>query len=329
VSLLSVQHLRLRLPVGSELRPILTGVDLSIAPGEAVGLVGESGSGKSMTARAIMRLLPEGAQVEGEVTFDGRSVLSMRKGDLRSYRGAEVGMIFQDPRAAINPVRTIEDFLTEGLLDHGRMGRADARRRAVELLGEVGIEDAARRLSQYPHQFSGGMLQRVMIAGVLAMEPRLILADEPTTALDVTTQSEVMAILSELRAERNLATLFITHDLELAAAVCDRIIVLYAGAIMEVIPAATLHTHARHPYSVGLLGSRPDFSRRQPRLQAIPGRPLAAADAGEGCPFHSRCPFVTDVCRAERPALRPLGTSRVACHHAESVPTPVESGATA
>jgi oligopeptide/dipeptide ABC transporter ATP-binding protein len=319
VTLLRVGGLRLWLPVERELRPILVDVGLTVAAGEAVGLVGESGSGKSLTARAIMRLLPGGARVEGEIEFDGRSVLSMSAEALRAYRGAEVGMIFQDPRAHTNPVRTIGDFLTEALVDHGLARRAAAYRTALELLESVGIDRPQRRMAQYPHELSGGMLQRVMIAAALATEPRLLLADEPTTALDVTTQSEVMAILAELRAERSLATLFITHDLELAVAVCDRILVMYAGTIVEDSPAASLHERARHPYTIGLLASRPDPVRRAARLQAIPGRPISAWEAGPGCPFAGRCAYATDRCRDERPRLREVAGGWVACHHAERV----------
>jgi peptide/nickel transport system ATP-binding protein len=319
VTLLHVDGLRVSLPVEAELRPILLGVGLTVAAGEAVGLVGESGSGKSMTARAIMRLLPAGARVEGEIAFAGRSVLSMSAEALRAYRGTEVAMIFQDPRAHTNPVRTIGDFLTEALLDHALARRAVAYRTAVDLLESVGIDRPERRMSQYPHELSGGMLQRVMIAAALATEPRLLLADEPTTALDVTTQSEVMAILAELRAERSLATLFITHDLELAVAVCDRILVMYAGTIVEDAPAGSLHDSARHPYTIGLLASRPDPVRKTARLRAIPGRPVGAWEAGPGCPFAGRCAHATDRCRDERPLLRDVAGGLVACHHAEAV----------
>jgi oligopeptide/dipeptide ABC transporter ATP-binding protein len=319
VTLLEVDGLRVSLPLEDRLRPILLGVGLTVAAGEAVGLVGESGSGKSMTARAIMRLLPAGARVEGEIAFAGRSVLSMSADALRAYRGTEVAMIFQDPRAHTNPVRTIGDFLTEALLDHGLARRAVAHRTAVDLLASVGIDRPERRMSQYPHELSGGMLQRVMIAAALATEPQLLLADEPTTALDVTTQSEVMAILAELRAERRLATLFITHDLELAIAVCDRILVMYAGTIVEDSPARSLHERARHPYTIGLLASRPDPVRRTARLQAIPGRPVGAWEAGAGCPFAGRCAYVTDRCREQRPPLREVAGGLVACHHAEAV----------
>src|ERR1700755_733312 len=220
-ALLEVEHLTTELPVEGELRTVLHDVSLSIGPGEAVGLVGESGSGKSMTARAVARLLPAGARTEGAIRFGGADVAALRGGALRDYRGA-VAMVFQDPRAHVNPVRTIGDFMAEALRTLCHVDRGAARRRAIAALADVGIPDGERRLKQYPHELSGGLLQRVMIATMLLTEPRLVLADEPTTALDVTTQAEVMAILDDLRRERGLALLFITHDLEIAAAVCDR-----------------------------------------------------------------------------------------------------------
>jgi oligopeptide/dipeptide ABC transporter ATP-binding protein len=227
-------------------------------------------------------------------------------------------MIFQDPRAHINPVRTIGDFLTEALLERGE-SRHRAEAVVSGLLSEVGITDAGRRMRQYPHELSGGLLQRVMIAAALAVEPKLLLADEPTTALDVTTQSDVMVNLDTQRRERRLAMLFVTHDLELAAAVCDRIAVMYAGYLVEDSPAAPLHAEALHPYTAGLLASRPSPAARSRRLAAIPGRPLSAFEAGDGCAFASRCPFVVDRCRAERPMLREFASGRVACHRVEEL----------
>ena len=213
-------------------------------------------------------------------------------------------MIFQDPRAHVNPVRRIGDFMTEALrVNHG-VSRAEARRRAVDVLTQVGIEDGARRLQQYPHQMSGGMLQRVMIAAALLTGPRLLLADEPTTALDVTTQAEVMAILDGLRRQSGLAMLFITHDLELAAAICDRTAVMYAGQIVEVRASSLLHSDPLHPYTAALATARPDITQATHRLRAIPGRPLSAFEAPAGeCAFAPRCPHVVGVCRAAVPDL--------------------------
>ncbi len=316
--LLSIDDLTVQLSVEGDLRTVLHGVSLEISAGEAVGLVGESGSGKSMTARAVSRILPSGAVTFGSISFDGRDVSALRGGALRQYRG-EVAMIFQDPRAHTNPVRTIGDFMTEALRTNRGVPGVEARRRAAALLEEVGITEGDRRLRQHPHELSSGMLQRVMIATALLTEPRLLLADEPTTALDVTTQAEVMAILDDLRRERGLALLFITHDLELAGAVCDRTAVMYAGQIVEVQAAGTLHDRPRHPYTAALVAARPRIDAMATRLAAIPGRPLSAFEAPAGCAFATRCLHVQDRCREARPALRPLGDGVVRCIRAEEL----------
>ena len=309
-SLLEVAGLRVTLGAGTVLR----GVDFAIAPGEALGLVGESGSGKSMTARAIGRLLPRGAQSEGTITFDGAEVTQLDGKGLRRYRG-QVAMVFQDPRAHVNPVRRIGDFMTEALRANQGVPAAEARGRAAGMLAQVGIDDGERRLRQYPHELSGGMLQRVMIAAALLTEPLLLLADEPTTALDVTTQAEVMAILDDLRREFGLAMLFITHDLELAAAICDRTAVMYAGQVVEIRASALLHDDPLHPYTAALAAARPDIAQTRARLRAIPGRPLSAFEAPPGqCAFAPRCPHAAAGCREHVPALAELdgGLSRCA-----------------
>jgi oligopeptide/dipeptide ABC transporter ATP-binding protein len=318
-ALLEVEGLTVALPVEGERRAVLRDVELAIGAGEAVGLVGESGSGKSMTARAIARLLPKGATVEGAIRFDGADVGALRGGDLRRYRTAGVAMVFQDPRAHINPVRRIGDFMVEALTTNMGIARADAARRAVAALAEVGIPDGARRLEQYPHELSGGLLQRVMIATVMLAEPRVVLADEPTTALDVTTQAEVMAILDELRRERGLALLFITHDLDLAAAVCDRTCVMYAGRIMEVQASQPLHDAPLHPYAAALLQARPPVGARLEELRTIPGRPVSAFEAPPGCPFSSRCAYAEGRCTEVEPVLREMADGRTACLRAEEL----------
>jgi oligopeptide/dipeptide ABC transporter ATP-binding protein len=245
-----------------------------MAQGEAVGLVGESGGGKTMTARAIARLLPAGAQVEGTIRFGGTDIGGLTGASLRAYR-TQVAMIFQDPR---------------------------------------------RRLRQYPHQMSGGMLQRVMIAAALLTGPRLLLADEPTTALDVTTQAEVMAILDGLRREFGLAMLFITHDLDLAAAICDRTIVMYAGQIVEVRASDLLHTDPLHPYTAALAAARPDITHTARRLRAIPGRPLSAFEAPGGeCAFAARCKYASDICTTAMPRLTELDGGLSRCAHAHEL----------
>ena len=265
--LLSIRDLTVETPARAGSKRLLNGVSLGVGAGEAVALVGESGSGKSLTTRTVMRLLPTSFRVGGSISYDGRDVLGMGRDELRRFRGREVGMIFQDPRAHINPVHRVDDFLTEALRTTRGVSRAEAEERAVALLADVGVRNPGQRLRQYPHQLSGGLLQRVLIASVLLAEPRLLLADEPTTALDVTAQSDVMAMLEEQRAQRGLALLFITHDLELAAACCDRIAVMYAGEIVEEGPHVA--EDPRHPYTKELLAARPGIDVRAERLPVL------------------------------------------------------------
>ncbi|MFJ2720885.1 ABC transporter ATP-binding protein [Streptomyces sp. NPDC087437] len=312
-ALLEVDGLTVRLPVAGELRTVLRDVSFSLGSGSTLGLVGESGSGKSMTVRTIARLLPDGADVRGGVRFDGAEVFDLRPDALRSYRAKDVAMIFQDARAHTNPVRTIGDFLTEAMRTNDRMPKSAARKRAQELLAEVGIGDPERRLRQYPHELSGGLLQRVMIAAAVAARPRLVLADEPTTALDVTNQAEVMAILGRMQREYGMAMLFITHNLELAGAVCDETIVLYAGQVMERQASVRLHQDPLHPYTAALVQARPEIDRRVERLPAITGHPTTAYEAPDGCAFAPRCRFAEERCRAGVPPLLQIGPSQTRC----------------
>ena len=312
--LLEVAGLSVLLEVNGTRRPVLRDVSFTVAQGEAVGLVGESGAGKTMTARAVGRLLPAGAHVQGSIRFASTDVAAITGAGLRRYR-TQGAMIFQDPRAHTNPVRRVGDFMTEALRTNLGVPAAEARRRAVDMLTQVGIEGGDRRLRQYPHQLSGGMLQRVMIAAALLTGPRLLLADEPTTALDVTTQAEIMAILDGLRHEHGLAMLFITHDLELAAAICDRTAVMYAGQIVEIRASALLHRDPLHPYTAALAAARPDIAETARRLPAIPGRPLSAFEApAQECAFAPRCAHAREICRAAVPDLAQLdgGMSRCA-----------------
>ncbi|MFJ9444655.1 ABC transporter ATP-binding protein [Kitasatospora sp. NPDC101235] len=314
--LLEVEGLSIRLPADRAARPILDGVSLNVAAGETVGLVGESGSGKSVACRSVLGLLPDGARVEGQVRVRGRDVLTLDRPGLRELRSRQVAMVFQDPRAAVNPLRRIGDFLTEGLRAAGTPAeRATAR--ALELLDAVGIPDPRGALRRHPHEFSGGMLQRVVIAAALAGEPELLIADEPTTALDVTTQAEVIAVLTRLQAERGTGLLFVTHDLELAAAVCDRIHVMYAGRIVETRATGDLFAHPRHPYTAGLLACTPRIDPDAPAPRPVPGRPLSLAEAPPGCAFAPRCAFAEPRCSAEPPALRPSGDGLAACLRAD------------
>ncbi|MFJ5231339.1 ABC transporter ATP-binding protein [Kitasatospora sp. NPDC088391] len=328
--LLEFDALRVTLPgPHGTRRTVIHRVDLALPAGGAVGLVGESGSGKSLTARTVLGLLPPGARIEGDVRVDGASVPAMRPPALRALRRTTAAMVFQDPRAHINPLRTVGDFLTEALVAVRGLDRAAAEARATALLDEVHVADAPRRLRQYPAELSGGLLQRVMIAAALAAEPRLLLADEPTTALDVTTQAEVMAVIAEARERHRLALLFITHDLALATAVCDRIAVLYAGTLVEELPAGRLAAGAAHPYTRALLASRPDPTVPGAALRAVEGRPLSAAEAGPGCPFAPRCAAADTRCRTEPPTPRPLADGRAACHHPVHPVHPVHPDGTA
>jgi len=313
--LLDLGGLRVELKIGGLWRTVVQGVSLSLEAAQAVGIVGESGSGKSVTVRSIARLLPRGARVGGEVRFGGEPIWAMSRARLRRFRARDLGIVYQDPRAHVNEMHTIGDFLAEGIRDQPA---GERRERSIAALQMTGIHDADRRLMQYPHQLSGGLLQRVMIAAAILPGPRLLLADEPTTALDVTTQSEVMAILGEQRHARRLAMVFITHDLDLAAAVTDTIAVMYAGTIVETGPSATMHERARHPYTAGLLAARPQPTRVA-SLYTIPGRPIAAYESGPGCVFASRCAYAQPRCLEARPTPRQLGDHLVSCHRAEEL----------
>jgi peptide/nickel transport system ATP-binding protein len=320
MSLLDIKALSVTLP--SLPRPILDGVSLTVEAGQAVALVGESGSGKSVTARAALGLFPGKAVLGGSVLVDGTDLVGADRAAVRTVRSSVASMIFQDPRAGINPVRRIGDFLTEPLRRvHGK-ARGEAEARALELLAAVGLPDPPRHMRQFPHELSGGMLQRVMIACALTTSPRLLLCDEPTTALDVTTQAEIMAILRNLQREQGLGMLLITHDLDLAAAVCDRVYVMYAGRIAEVASAKDLAQSPQHPYTGGLLGSSPPLSGPLDRLEPIPGTPLSLNEAASGCSFTARCMFaVPGICDASVPELRPYKESLVGCHRAGELPS--------
>ncbi|MGW4201758.1 ABC transporter ATP-binding protein [Streptomyces sp. NPDC004726] len=313
-----VEDLSIAVRRGEDVKPILASVSLSCARGEIVGLVGESGSGKSMTLRTAVGLTPANADVGGRVRVSGRDVLGASAKELVALRSRTASMIFQDPRAHINPFQRIGVFLSEGLRIHQGMSKQDAARTATGLLEEVGLPDPARHMRQYPHELSGGMLQRVMIAAALASEPELLLADEPTTALDVTTQAEIMSILLRLRRERGLSIVLVTHDLDLAASCCDRIHVMYAGSIVEVASATELAHRPRHPYTAALFAARPAPDRTE--LQAVSGRPLGLYEVEGGCAFAPRCPKAGDDCRETAPEPRLVGGHQVACHLAEAGP---------
>jgi oligopeptide/dipeptide ABC transporter ATP-binding protein len=298
------------------------GVSWDIEEGETVALVGESGCGKSVTALSIMRLVsePTGRIVAGRILFKGRNLLELGEEEMRRVRGREIAMIFQEPMTSLNPVLTIGRQLTEGLEIHLGLAPPAARTRAIELLGEVGIPDPARRLGQYPHQFSGGMRQRMMIAMALACRPSLVLADEPTTALDVTIQAQILELMKDLSRRHRVAMLIITHNLGVVARYADRVNVMYAGRIVERATARELYRDPRHPYTLGLLRSVPRLDEpRRTRLQPIEGQPPDLTRLPTGCSFLPRCAFRVDRCAAEGPPLREVNGGRhlSACWEAE------------
>lgn len=284
----------------------VNGVSFHLEPGETLGLVGESGSGKSVTALTIMRLLPPGARVEGgRVRMDGRDLLSLSEREMRRLRGASIAMVFQEPMTSLNPVLTVGDQIAEAIRLHEPVSAGEAWRRAVEMLERVGIPEPARRARQYPHQLSGGMRQRVMIAMAVACRPRVLIADEPTTALDVTVQAQILDLMKELQREFGTAILLITHDLGVVAETCNRVAVMYAGRIVEMAPVAALFDRPLHPYTEGLLHSLPYAARPRERLRAIRGSVPNLARLPSGCAFHPRCPYADALCARNVPRLEP------------------------
>jgi oligopeptide transport system ATP-binding protein len=316
MSVLEVDDLRVRFWTSRGLVHAVNGISFQIKPGETLGIVGESGCGKSVTALAIMGILPRAARVtSGSVRLEGRELLRLPDRELRAVRGKEIAMIFQDPMTSLNPVLTVGRQLREAIEAHLDLDRRAVAQRAVELLDQVGIPSAKRRLRDYPHQFSGGMRQRVMIAMALACEPKLLIADEPTTALDVTIQAQILDLLRKLVAERDTALILITHDLGVVAGMCERVHVMYAGMLVETGTADQLFSSPRHPYTLGLLQSVPrlDTGRKQ-RLQPIGGAPRNMLSEPTSCPFAPRCRFEVELSRQELPVLRELARGHeVAC----------------
>jgi oligopeptide/dipeptide ABC transporter ATP-binding protein len=295
------------------------GVSLKVAPGQALGLVGESGSGKSMTLRAILGVLPPEAKVTaGEIMFEGADLAQVSGPQLNRIRGPRIAMIFQEPMSALNPVMRVGRQIAEGPQVHLGMNRAQSAERALELMRRVGIPDAERRFRSFPHEFSGGMRQRVMIAMALACDPALILCDEPTTALDVTIQDQILRLLAGLCRESGTSLVFVTHDLPVVAQLCNELAVMYAGQIVERGPVEEVLTSPRHPYTVGLVRSAPDVDRVRSSLVAIPGSPPSLVHPPSGCRFHPRCKFAEQDCVETMPELRLIDASRAtACLHYE------------
>lgn len=306
---------------------VLDGIDLRVAAGESVGIVGETGCGKSVLARSITRLVdtPPGRVLSGHIRFAGEDVLAMDQRALARLRGHGVAMIFQDPMTYLNPVFSIGSQLIDVIRAHDRAAgqrtrpRVAARAAAAEVLGAVRLPEPDRLLDRYPHELSGGMRQRVLIAMALTGTPRLLVADEPTTALDVTIQAQVLRLIGELVAERGLALLLISHDLGVIGALCRRIVVMYAGTVVEDAEAATLFDRPRHPYTRGLLAAVPDLARPDHRARPIPGHIPNLLAPPPGCRFHPRCPLAVARCMTDKPALREVDGRRVACHRAEDI----------
>ena len=311
-SLLEVRNLHTEFRTGAGVVPAVDGISYTVERGETVAIVGESGSGKTAGALSLLRLIPDppGRVTAGEILFAGRDLLGLSAEEMRQVRGGDIGMIFQEPMTSLNPVLTIGRQITETLEQHRGADRAAARRRAVELLGLVGIADPARRLVQYPHQLSGGMRQRIMIAIALACEPKLIIADEPTTALDVTIQAQILELMKELTHRLDVALIIITHNLGVVARYANRVNVMYAGRIVESGSAAAIYHDPRHPYTMALLRSVPRLDRpRRARLDPVDGQPPDLTRLDAGCSFRPRCRFAVEACARKSPALEPAGAA--------------------
>jgi oligopeptide/dipeptide ABC transporter ATP-binding protein len=326
--LLQVQDLTVEFDTPDGVLRAVDGVSYSVNAGETLGVVGESGSGKSVTAQTIMKLLPSPPAriLSGTVTFMGQDLLRSKAGSLRRIRGSDISMIFQEPVASLNPLIKVGRQISEAIRVHNPgVSRSEARERAIELLDSVQVPNARARVDEYPHQFSGGMAQRVSIAMAIANDPRLVIADEPTTALDVTVQAQVMRTLRLIREATNASMILITHDLGLVAEFAGRVVVMYAGRVVEEAPVEQIFETPRHPYTVGLISSVPRLDTRADRLAPIRGQPPNLIALPAGCPFHPRCDVYQDraACREERPALIEAGPNqRSACHFPDEVKPP-------
>jgi peptide/nickel transport system ATP-binding protein len=314
---LRVRDLKVEFQVEGGLLTAVDGVSFDVYPGEVLGIVGESGSGKSVTCLATMRLIPDppGHIAAGKIFLGEQDLMELSYRDMRGIRGNEIAMIFQEPMTALNPVFTIGMQVMETILTHEKVTRAEAFDRAVDMLTQVGIPDAAKRMKDYPHQFSGGMRQRAMIAMALVCHPRILIADEPTTALDVTTQAQILDLMLEMKSKRDDASIIlITHDLAVVAETCHRALVMYGGKIQEVAEIHQLFRDPKHPYTRGLLASLPAKGHKSERLYTIPGNVPSLTEMPEGCRFCSRCEEVMDRCRSEEPPLHNIGDQLVRCH---------------
>jgi peptide/nickel transport system ATP-binding protein len=312
--LLEVRNLRIEFPTRRGTLLAVDDVSFTIAPGEVLGVVGESGAGKSLTGAAIIGLLePPGRIAAGEVKLNGLRIDTLPYEEMRKVRGREIGAIFQDPLTSLNPLYTVGQQLTETITTHLNVSHSEARRRAIDLLAATGIPAPDRRIDHYPHQFSGGMRQRVVIALALAAEPKLVIADEPTTALDVSIQAQIISLLKRLCRDHGTAVMLVTHDMGVIAETADRVAVMYAGRIAEIGPVADVIHRPQHPYTMGLMGSIPSMTADAERLTQIDGSMPRLTAIPPGCAFNPRCPRAFDRCRSERPDLMPAGTALASC----------------
>ncbi|HEY8531338.1 MAG TPA: ABC transporter ATP-binding protein [Limnochorda sp.] len=303
--LLSVRNLRVHFVTEEGEVPAVDGISFDLNAGETLGIVGESGSGKSVTSLSIMRLIPSppGKIVSGEILFDGEDLLKKSPAEMRKIRGNEISMVFQEPMTSLNPVFTIGDQIMEAIILHQKLSKKEARERAIEMLRLVGIPDPHRRVDEYPHQMSGGMRQRVMIAMALSCNPKLLIADEPTTALDVTIQAQILDLMRRLREEVGAAIILITHDLGVVAELVEDVVVMYAGKVVEKTDVRRIFANPSHPYTEGLLASIPKLNEERDRLPAIEGVVPSPYNMPSGCRFHPRCPLAREICKVQQPPL--------------------------
>jgi len=330
MALLEIENLSVEFPSSHATMRAVEGVSLKIEAGEVMGIVGESGSGKSVTMMALMGLVPYPGVVSADcLSFDGNDLLTLSRSERSKLTGKDVAMIFQEPTTSLNPCFTIGFQIAETLKLHLGMDRQQAKRRSIELLEQVGIPDAANRLRDYPHQMSGGMNQRVMIAMAIACNPKLLIADEPTTALDVTIQAQILDLLRSLQKERGMALVLITHNMGVVSEMAQRVAVMYAGQIMEEQEAASLFSAPRHPYTQALMAALPERSLASSRLNTIAGMVPGLYDRPTGCLFAPRCAYAQAHCRSQRPALRALQAGLVCCHDPVALPAASPTGATA
>jgi oligopeptide/dipeptide ABC transporter ATP-binding protein len=321
--ILSVRNLRTAFHTKRGVLTAVDGLDFDLYAGEVLGIVGESGSGKSVTLRSLIRLIQPPGETSGEVWWQGRDLMQASNRAMSDVRGGEISMIFQEPISALNPVLPVGEQIKETLREHTSLSKRQLDDAAVELLDMVGIPSARARLNEYPHQFSGGMRQRVMIAIALASDPQLLLADEPTTALDVTIQDQILKLILRLKDQLGMSVILVTHDLGVVAHTCDRVAVMYAGEIVEVAPVIGLFHQPQHAYTLGLLNSVPTGGGSRIPLYPIPGSPPDLTRMPQGCPFAPRCEYATDACRAERPKLTRIREDRLsACIHHEQLHKP-------